>query len=397
MRKTKTSQKTKKAQKARKAQKAKKLFLLTPGPVVMPSVILNKLSEPMIHHRDSDFIKIFQETKVLLKKVFQTREEVFILNSSGTGAMSSALLNTLSPGDTVLILQAGKFGERWAEMAQAYGLKTLTVKAKWGKAVSVQKAKAVLDKNPQVKAVLAQACETATGVLHPVRELAFLTKNRPGCLFILDAISAVGAVDIPMDRWGIDIMIGGSQKSFCLPAGMAFIALSKKAWRFSEKARLPVYYLDLKKEKVAGAKGQTAFSSNVSFIRALHTFLKPVGEKEGLKKRIQKVRKLFEITLKFCESEGLRVFADPPSPSVVSIALPKHIDGVKLKKHIEKKYRVIVGGGQGKLKGRIIRVGCLGHVSPAELKACLKCIALAFRDFSPPRAHQRTPTMRHKL
>ena len=359
-----------------------KPLLLTPGPVPIPESILRNLSEPMIHHRCSEFENTLKQTKSLLKKVFQTEQEVFILNASGTGAMSSALLNTLSPEDTVLAISAGKFGERWAEMAEAYNLKLLKLEAPLGRTVSIQNVRALIDKNPQIKAVLVQACETSTGVLHPIKELASLIREREDILLIVDAISALGAVDIQMDQWGIDIMMGGSQKSFCLPAGMSFIALSQKAWRFNESSHLPVYYLDLKKEKVQ-AQGQTAFSSNVSFIRALHSFLLPLEKKDGLKKMIQNSEKLSKITLQFCKCLNLSIFANPPSPSITSIALPPHIDGVKLKKHIEKKYQVFFGGGQGKLKGRIIRVGHLGAVSIADLKRGLKSLASSLQSFDP--------------
>lgn len=355
-----------------------KPLLLTPGPVTAPLNVLKQLSKPMIHHRSQEFVNILQETKALLKIIFQTKQDVIILNSSGTGAMSSALLNTLSPRDTVLVLSAGKFGERWLEMAKAYKLKTISLKAPWGKAISVQKTYDLLSKNPQIKAVLVQVCETSTGVLHPIKELADLIRKKPRTLFIVDAISALGAVDIKMDQWGIDAMIGGSQKSFCLPAGMSFIAFSKKAWRFNKKAKLPTYYFDLKKERKAQEKGQTAFSSNVSSIRALHSFLLPLKKKDGLKKMIQRTERLSRFTLSFCKITGLDVLAF--SPSLTSIVLPQHIDGIKLKKQIEEKYQVVFGGGQGKLKGRIIRIGHLGDISLKELKKALKSLVLVLHS-----------------
>ncbi len=304
--------------------------------------------------------------------MFQTKQEVLILNSSGTGAMASALLNTLSPEDTVLCLSAGKFGERWIEMAKAYKLKVLTVHAPYGQAIPVPQVQKTLRQNTGIKAILTQACETSTGVLHPIKELARLTKNKLNTLFVLDAISALGAVDIPMDKWGIDVMTGGSQKAFCLPTGLSFIALSQKAWQFSQKARLPVYYFDLKKEQKAQAKGQTAFSANVSSLRALHAFLKPLKKPKGLQKMIQKSGRLSQTTLEFCHKNGLKVFAH--SPSLTCLRLPTYIDGVQLKKRLEQKHGIIFGGGQGKLKGRVIRVGHLGHISVADLNKSLKCL-----------------------
>jgi len=356
----------------------KKALLLTPGPVSSPSSILKALSQPMIHHRSLSFVNTLKNTQALLKKIFQTKQEVLILNASGTGAMSAALLNTLSPGDAVLVLSAGKFGERWKEIATCYKLKVFELKAPWGQSIDLLKAQEILNKYPQIKAILAQACETSTGVLHPVKELATITKKYKNTLFILDAISALGAVNIPMDKWGIDIMIGGSQKSFCLPAGMSFISLSKKAWAFNTKSLLPAYYFDLKKELKTQTKGQTAFSSNVSFIRALYAFLKPLEKTNHLEKMIQKSEQLLKITLKFCKENDLTIFAS--SPSLTSILLPKHIDGVKLKQSIEDKYHIIFGGGQGKLKGRIIRVSHLGNTSTSELKKALNYLILEIKS-----------------
>ena len=361
-----------------------KPLLLTPGPVSASPATLKKLSVPFIHHRSSEFTQIFKESQFLLKKVFQTKQEVLILNASGTGAMAGALLNTLSPGDMVCCLSAGKFGERWIEMATAYKLKVLTVKAPYGQAISLAKVRAILEQNKPIKAVLAQASETSTGVLHPIKELASLIKKRADTLFIVDAISALGAVDMPMDKWGMDVVIGGSQKFFCLPAGLSFIALSQKAWRFKEKARLLAYYLDLKKEKIAQKKGQTAFSANVSSIRALHLFLAPLKKPDGLKKMRSQIENLSQITKQFCQQAGLKLFACPASPSLTCIALPRHIDGVQLKEQIEKKYQVTFGGGQGKLKGRVIRVGHLGHISPVDLKKSLKYLLIEIESHSKP-------------
>ena len=203
-----------------------------------------------------------------------------------------------------------------------------------------------------------------------------IKKEKPEVLFIVDAISALGAIDIPMDKWGIDIMIGGSQKSFCLPAGMAFITLSEKAWNYNKTAKLPVYYFDLKKEKQAQSKGQTAFSTNVSFIRALHAFLLPLEKADGLKTLIQKSEQLSQTTLKFCKILNIDIFGKPNSPSVTSIQLPKHIDGVALQKQMEKKHKIVFGGGQDQLKGRIIRIGHIGNTSMTDLKKGLKQFAL---------------------
>ena len=352
--------------------------LLTPGPVPANSSILAALSEPMIHHRTQAFVEQLKQAQNLLQKFFQTKQPVLILNATGTGAMSAALLNTLSPGDSVLSVSAGRFGERWTEMAESYQLNAIPVSAPWGTTINIEAVKKELQKNTNIKAVLSQACETSTGVLHPVKELAEVCQQHQ-VLFILDAISALGAVDIQMDKWGIDVLIGGSQKSFGLPAGMSFISLSEKAWYFNKESKMPVFYLDLKKELTAQAKGQTAFSSNVAFVRALAKALTPI-EQQGLQFFIQRSQRLSQITLEFCNKINLQIYAEKPSPSVTSIALPSHIDGAKLKKQIETQYNVVVGGGQGKLQGKIIRIGHLGNISIEDLKQGLTALAYSLNE-----------------
>ncbi len=365
-----------------KTPEAKKPLLLTPGPVCMPQRVLKQLAQPMIHHRSKGAKELILKVQVLLKKFFQTSQPVLILNANGTGAMAAALLNTLSPKDKVIALCAGRFAARWADMAKAYRLKVLPVHVPWGKAINPNLLKTQLQKHPDTKAVLCQACETSTGVLHPVRELARLTKNKPGTLFLVDAISALGAVSLPMDRWGIDALIGGSQKSFSLPAGMSFIALSKKAWRFNQGAKMPVFYLNLKKELQVQQQGQTAFSTNISFLKALYASLYPL-KTHRLSYFQSKSLKLSRMTLKFCQCMGLKVFSQNPSPSVTAFQLPDHIDGTQLKDDIEKKHCITFGGGMEHLKGKILRVGHLGEIPPSRLLKSLKILSLALHKKDP--------------
>ncbi len=363
-------------------------ILLTPGPVPIRPIASKILGHAMIHHRSAEFSSLFLKLKTYLKKIFQTQQPVLVLNASGTGAMSAALLNTLSKKDSVLVVSAGRFGERWADIAKTYQLKTQILRIPYGQAVTIQKVKTALKKNPHIKALLIQACETSTGVYHPIKELANLTKKKPNILFIVDAISALGAVNINMDQWGIDVLIAGSQKSFGLPAGMSFISLSKKAWKFNQSSQLPVYYLNLKKEKMAQTKNQTAFSANVSYIRALVDELSYTQKKSIIYKKFQHTQQLSQITQQFCNKLNLKIFSHPPSPSVTAITIPAHINGVQLKDHIQKKYRVILAGGQGKLKGRILRIGHLTtHLGITTAKKNLikglKALALSLHTMDP--------------
>src|SRR3990172_8780309 len=226
----------------------KKHYLLAPGPTPVPERALLAMAQPIIHHRTPQFSEVFAEACQLLKFVFQTEQDVLILSSSGTGAMESSIVNLFSPGDEVIAINGGKFGERWGNISEVYNLNVHWVNVEWGKAVDVSVIKGLLDKNPNIKGVLSQASETSTTVTHPVRELAELTK-KSDCLLIVDGITAVGVTDIPMDKWGIDALVSGSQKAFMLPPGLAFIALSEKAWKAAEKSKCPRFYFDLKKER----------------------------------------------------------------------------------------------------------------------------------------------------
>jgi len=243
-------------------------ILLSPGPVPLSSAVKEQLGLDMTHHRSLEISEDLQQVFIYLKKIFQTKEDVYLLNASGTGAMEAALTNTLSSLDEVLCVNSGKFGERWIKMAQIFQLKVHEVKVPWGHAIQVSQIEEKLKQNPKIKAVFIQACETSTCVLHPIQEIGKLIRKKEETLLIVDGISALIVSPLPMDEWGIDVLIGGSQKSFSLPAGMSFISLSQKAQKFQEHSNLPVFYFDLKKEKKANAQAQTSFSTNVSFIRA---------------------------------------------------------------------------------------------------------------------------------
>ncbi|RLA80825.1 MAG: aminotransferase, partial [Deltaproteobacteria bacterium] len=255
--------------------------LFSPGPTPVPERVLLAMAQPLVHHRDPAYEEIFAEVREGLKYIFQTEQDVLVLASSGTGAMEAAIVNTLSPGDGVLVVRGGKFGERWGEICEAYGLRVVPLDVTWGEAVDPILVERTLEADPSLRAVLVQACETSTGVLHPVKELAELVRDREGTILVVDAISALGAVDLPMDRWGIDVMVTGSQKALMLPPGLGFIALSEKAWGFVERSTLPKYYFDLTKERASQRKNQSQFTPAISLVVGLREALRMIRE-EGL-------------------------------------------------------------------------------------------------------------------
>lgn len=356
--------------------------LLTPGPVPLLRQTRKILSEPAFHHRSPEFKRIFKELQIKLKYIFKTKNDVIILNSSGTGAMEASLINTLSPEDQVICVCGGKFGERWRDMALSHGIQAHTLSMPWGQALRIEDAKRSLKQHSKAKAFLVSACETSTGTQHPIAELSLLLKQYPETLFMVDGITGLGAMQLNMDEMGIDVLIGGSQKSFMLPAGLAFIALSDKAWQFHKQSSCPRYYFNLEKEKEAQKTGQPAFSSNVSLIKALESNLKHF-HKKGLKHFINRSNSLAQVTRHFCGALNLPLLSENPSPSVTAVQMPEGVSGKKVQDLMEKENSVIVAGGQGILKDKIIRIGHLGPISNQDLIRGLKALGQQIRKIQP--------------
>ena len=356
-------------------------ILLTPGPVPLSEDVKEQLARDMVHHRSHEIKEALFDIQSSLKQVFQTKEHVYILHSTGTGGMEAALTNTLSPQDEVLVVIGGKFGQRWKKMAEAYQLKVHEVSKKWGHPVDISQIEQQLKKHPQIKALLVQSCETSTGTHYPIEEMARLTKKNPHLLLIVDGISSLLVHNLLMDQWGIDILIGGSQKSFALPAGLSFVALSKKAQEFQTTSKLPCFYFNLSTEKKANDKGQTSYSSNVSFIRALRVQLKNFIQ-QGIPNIQKRSRHWAEVTQEFAQDLSLSLFSESPCYSVTAISLPSNIDGHQVKKFMLQQ-NIFIGGGQDHLEGKIIRFGHLGEIQPAHLLQGLKIFAQALKDQQP--------------
>lgn len=360
----------------------RKKYLLSPGPTMVPETVLARMSEPMIHHRTPQFSAIFAEVKKDLKYLFQTKKEVLILSSSGTGAMESAICNLFSKGDKVLFVNGGKFGERWGQIASTFDLEAVEFKVEWGHSANVNDVKELLDNDPEIKGVLVQASETSTTVAHPVRELAALTKDRE-TLLVVDGITSVGVMDLPMDDIGVDVMISGSQKAFMLPPGLAFIALSEKAWRFADRSDLPKFYFDLKKEnknQIAG-KDTTAYTPAVSLIIGLAEVLKIV-RKEGLANLFKRHETLARATRAAVKALGLELLAeDMPAESATGAYLPEKIDGREFIRFLRDEMGITMAGGQDHLTGRIIRFAHLGYYDTFDVIIAIAAIEMALDRF----------------
>lgn len=354
--------------------------LLAPGPVSLHPEVRKTLALPMIHHRTPEFDKILARVLAGLKTIFQTTQNVYMHSSTGSGGMESLLVNVLSPGDTVIAIVSGKFGERWAQMAEVFGMKVITHNVAWGEAVKVTDIEALLKKHPETRAVLCQVCETSTAVTHPIRELAALTAPLPNTLILVDAITALGAFPLPMDEWKIDGIVAGSQKALMLPTGLSFVAFSKKAESFFDKATCPRFYFDIRREKKANASGETFFSSSVSLVRALDVVLNLI-EKQGLEKLFAANHRRAEATRIFAQKLGFGLYAKAPSDSVTALVVPAGMDGQKIRSHLEEKFNITIMGGQDQAKGKIIRIGHMGYIQDAEMLRLMECLGLTLQHF----------------
>lgn len=353
-------------------------ILLAPGPVQLHPEVQKILSLPMIHHRTPEFDLIFKSALQNLKLLFRTTQPAFMLSSTGSGGMECLLVNVLNEKEKVLAVINGKFGERWADMAQAYGAEILRYETPWGLPASVDEIKKILNQHPDIKIVLIQACETSTATKNPLQEIAAAVASTEA-LLLVDGITALGAYDIPMEQWKIDGLVGGSQKAFMLPTGMSFVAFSEKAWKKIKTSTSKKFYFDIQKELAANLKGETLFSSNVPLIRALDFVLKRILH-YGLSEHYKHIARRALYTRTIIEKMGLEVFSSSPSESVTAVRLPSTIDGIKFRNDLEKHYHLTVMGGQDQLKGRIIRLGHMGYITDRDLHETTLRLTRAFNE-----------------
>jgi len=357
-----------------------KSYLLAPGPTPVPPEVLAAMSLPLIHHRTPQFAAVLEEVQAGLRELFGTKEDVLILAASGTGAMESAITNLCSAGDEVVFVNGGKFGERWGKLAKAYGLVAHEIPVEWGRAVRPDAVAAALEAHPKARAVYVQASETSTCVLHPVPAIAEITRARD-VLLVVDGITAVGAVDLPMDRLGIDALVTGSQKGLMLPPGLAFIALSARAWTAVQRATLPRFYFDLARERKGVAERSTAWTPAISLIQGLRVAL-AMMRSEGLPNVYARHDRLARATRAGAAAIGLQLLApDAPSPAGTAVCLPGGVDGSGMFRYLRDRMRVTFAGGQDQLKGKIIRVAHLGYVGSFDIVTGLAALELALRHF----------------
>jgi aspartate aminotransferase-like enzyme len=368
---------------SKEARAMKKYQLMAPGPTPVPSQVLLSMAQPMIHHRTPEYEALFVAVRAGLKALFQTNHDVIPLACSGTGAMEAAIVNTLSPGDTVLVVVAGKFGERWMEIARAFNLEVVPLTAAFGHSVPADAVAAALTTHPRARAVLAQHSESSTGVLHDVRGYAAASRGTAAIL-IVDAVSSLGIADLPMDAWGVDVVVAGSQKGLMLPPGAGFVALSDKAWQHARSSTLPKYYLDLTEERKCLLKNEAHFTPAVSIVVGLREALRML-EAEGLANVFKRHDRLARATRAGVEALGLELFAQAtPSPALTAVRAPRGIDSETITAAFSRDHNITIAGGQGEMKGKVFRLGHMGYVAEFDVISALAALEQVLADLGLP-------------
>lgn len=348
----------------------RKQRLLTPGPTPLYPRSLQAMMASDIHHRTEDFRTVYRAALKDLKEVLGTSNDVLVFCSSGTGAMEAAVSNLFSRGDKVIVCSAGKFGERWVEIASAFGLDAVVLKAEYGDVVSPERVEQALAANPGARGVFVQASETSTGAAHDVRAMAQII-GKTDAIFVIDAITGIGTMPLDIDGWGLDVVIGGSQKAFMIPPGLAFMSISPKAWRFAETANLPHYYFNLKKEKKSADAGESSWTPSTSLILALGAALQYIKQ-FGMDKLVENAQLLARATREAALALGLELFApNSPGSSVTAIKAPEGMDSGVIVKEFRTRFGSIIANGQGTMKGKIFRIAHLGYFDFADLFAVI--------------------------
>jgi aspartate aminotransferase-like enzyme len=356
----------------------RKQRLLTPGPTPLYPPALHAMMASDIHHRTEDFRRVYRSCLADLKEVMATVNDVLLFAASGTGAMDASVSNLFSRGDKVIVCCAGKFGERWAEIAKAYGLDANVLTVPYGQVVSPAQVEAALAAEPATKGVFVQASETSTGAAHDMRAMAAAIAKTPA-IFIVDAITGLGTMPLDIDGWGLDVVIGGSQKAFMIPPGLAFLSISPKAWKLAETATLPHYYFNLKKEKKSGDAGESSWTPSTALILALGEALRYVKE-IGMANLVKNAQLLAEATRAAVLKLGLELFAaGSPGSSVTAVKAPAGLDSGVIVKEFRSRFGAIIANGQGSMKGQIFRIAHLGYFDFMDLFAVIAGLELILK------------------
>ena len=359
-----------------------KRFLITPGPTPVPPEVLSALAEPVIHHRAPRFTEILKEVVSGMKYIYQTENDIVVLAASGTGAMESAVVNLVNPGDHVLVASVGNFGERWIKLATTWGAEVTTLQYEWGTRAVPADIEAALQSDPAIKAVYVQQSETSTGVLNDIKAIGEIVAKTPAVL-VVDAISGLGASDLKTDEWHVDVCVAGSQKALMVPPGLAYAAVSEKAWQLVDKCETPRFYFDwvTARKKMTGDAAQTPYTPAVSLMVAQNAAIELIRE-EGLQNVFERHRVLGRACREGVKALGLELFApdDPEANSVTAVRVPEGVDGGKIGKIARDKWGVWLAGGQGPVKGKIFRFGHCGYFGHSDIVVGLSTVEMVLAE-----------------
>jgi len=338
--------------------------LLTPGPAEVPPETLLELAKPVFHHRTAEFRNILAEVTKGLKEVFQTQADTFIFAASGTGAMEASVVNLLRPGDKALCVRGGKFGERWGKLCERFGADVIAIDPEWGDPAPPDQIAAALEKHPDIAAVYTTLCETSTATAADIEAIGKIVAPTGACL-VVDGISAVGAVPLRTDAWGVDMLVVGSQKALLLPPGLAFLTVSAKAWKRVEQAPRRAFYFDLVAARKAAEKSDTPYTPANTLIAALGVSLRRLRA-EGIEAVWARHHRTAQAVRAAAAALGLRLLSSAPSDSLTAVCLPDGVDAEHARKLLATRYGVSVAGGQDQLKGKILRIGHIGDIDDLD-------------------------------
>jgi aspartate aminotransferase-like enzyme len=349
--------------------------LFTPGPTPVPESVMLRMAEPIIHHRHPEFKEILSRVNGNLKYLFQTVQPVLTLASSGTGGVESTFVSLFSPGDTVIAVNGGKFGERWVKMPRTLGLNAVEIKTEWGKAPTVEQIMTSLHAHPNAKAVYLVHSETSTGTATDVRTLARVIRDNSDALVCVDGITAIGAHEFRFDEWGIDVCVTGSQKGLMIPPGLSFVAVSSRAISAMETSKLPKFYFDLRKALKAHEKDDTPWTPAISLIIGVDAALKMIRE-EGIEEIWKRHERLAMALRNGIQAMGLRLFSDSPSFAVTPVWVPEGIEWKRFNSTLKEKYGITIAGGQEEFTGKIFRIAHLGYYDELDITTILSALEM---------------------
>ena len=348
--------------------------LRIPGPTPLPDEVLRAMSKQMINHRGVEFQQMLGDVTAKLKQIFQTKGDVFLLTGSGTGGLEAAIVNMLSPGDRVLSVSIGVFGERFASIAQEFGAEVIPLRFEWGKAADADAVRQALQAEPKIKAVLVTHNETSTGVTNDLAAISSVVKDFDK-LLLVDAISSLGSINLPVDEWHCDVAVTGSQKGWMAPPGLAMVSVSEQAWRAHAEAKMPRFYWDFTRARSYLEKGQTPWTPAVTTVFALSVSLDMMFQ-EGLANIVARHARVAQAARDGVKSLGLTLFAEEShaSNTVTAVAAPEGLDVKKLRQVMQAEHQIVLAGGQQRLDGKIFRIGHLGWVSEDDIKEVMSTL-----------------------